>query len=140
MKELVGERAKEKISDILEAKPLLANFKEILLNKLSDRLPPWASLPNLSYYWISPKKGDILKVNVEELLRKGQIQKSLSSCAVPTLLTPNKGGSWWVYKDSCAINKITMGYKFSISQLDDIFDQLHGASSLTKINFRSGYH
>jgi hypothetical protein len=40
MKELVGERAKEKISDILEAKPLLANFKEILLNKLSDRLPP----------------------------------------------------------------------------------------------------
>ena len=41
--------------------------------------------------------------------------------------------------DSMTINKITIGYKFLISMLDDKLDQLSGAIIFSKIDLRGGY-
>ena len=35
---------------------------------------------------------------------------------------------------------MTIKNKYPLSRIDDIFDQLQGASSFSKINLRSGYH
>ena len=38
------------------------------------------------------------------------------------------------------MNKVTIKNKYTIPKIDDLFDQLQGASHFSKIEFRSGYH
>ena len=42
--------------------------------------------------------------------------------------------------DYWQLNKITIKNKYPLPRIDDLFDQLQGASVFSKINLRSDYH
>eukprot|EP00257_Ricinus_communis_P027859 XP_025015273.1 uncharacterized protein LOC112536688 [Ricinus communis] len=77
-------------------------------NEHAIDLIPGAPLPNKAAYRCNPEQAKELQRQVEELIEKGYVRESLSSCAVPALLMPKKEGTWRMCINSRAINNITI--------------------------------
>ena len=131
---------------------LLQEFEDVFPDEVPDGLPPirgiehqidfvpGASIPNRPAYRSNPEETKELQRQVSELMKKGHVRESMSPCAVPVLLVPKKDGTWRMCVDCRAINNITVKYRHPIPRLDDMLDELHGASVFSKIDFNSGYH
>ncbi|TYK18897.1 pol protein [Cucumis melo var. makuwa] len=81
-----------------------------------------------------------LKVQLQELLDKGFIWPSVSPWGAPVLFVKMKDGSMRLCIDYRELNKVTVKNKYPLSRIDDLFDQLQGATVFSKIDLRSGYH
>ena len=77
---------------------------------------------------------------LQELLDKGFICPSSSLWGAPILFVKKKDGLMRMCIDYRELNKRTVKNKYPLPRIDDLFDQLQGASYFSKIDLRSGYH
>ncbi|GJP40450.1 hypothetical protein CLOM_g132 [Closterium sp. NIES-68] len=143
-----GEKASETPEKIKE---LLKEFQDILPDDLPNELPPYrthqheiveepGSKPTFrAPYRLSPTELTDMKKQIEYLLAKGLIRPSTSPYGAPVLFTPKPDGSLRMCIDYRALNKQTIKNKYPIPRIDDLLDQLRGATVFSKLDLRSGY-
>jgi hypothetical protein len=105
---------------------------------LIDLLPgtgPIAKRP----YPMSTDELKELKKQLAEQLGKGFIRESSSSWGAPVLFVEKKDKSQRLVMDYRSLNEVTIKNKYPLPRINDLFDQLEGASVFSKIGLRSGY-
>ncbi|KAL0447298.1 UNVERIFIED_CONTAM: Transposon Ty3-I Gag-Pol polyprotein, partial [Sesamum latifolium] len=100
---------------------------------------PGAAPISIAPYRMAPSELKELKKQLEELLDKGFIRPSISPWGAPVLFVKKKDGSMRLCIDYRQLNRITIKNKYPLPQIDDLLDQLKGATVFSKIDLRSGY-
>ncbi|KAL0437737.1 UNVERIFIED_CONTAM: Transposon Ty3-G Gag-Pol polyprotein [Sesamum radiatum] len=93
----------------------------------------------IATYRMAPVELQELKKQVEELLDKEFIRPSTSPWGAPLLFMKKKDGSMRLCVDYHQLNRVTVKNKHPLPRIDDLLDQLKGATTFSKIDLRSGY-
>ena len=104
-----------------------------------DLIPDAAPISKAPYR-MAPAELKELKEQLQGLLDSGFIRPSVSPWGAPVLFVKKKDGSMRLCIDYRELNRITVRNRYPLPRIDDLFDQLQGAKSFSKIDLRSGYH
>jgi hypothetical protein len=81
-----------------------------------------------------------LKKQIAELQAKGFIRPNSSPWGAPVLFVEKKDGTQRMCVDYESLNEVSIKNKCPLPRIEDLFDQMKGASVFSKIDLRSGYH
>ncbi|KAA3473766.1 DNA/RNA polymerases superfamily protein [Gossypium australe] len=79
-----------------------------------------------------------LKSQLQELTDRGFERPSFSTWGAPVLFVKKKDGSMRMCIDYRQLNKVTIKNKYPFPRIDDLFDQLKGATVFSNVDLRSG--
>ncbi|GJY29120.1 putative reverse transcriptase domain-containing protein [Tanacetum coccineum] len=91
-------------------------------------------------YRLAPSEMQELSDQLQELADRGFIRPSTSPWGAAVLFVKKKDGSFRMGIDYRELNKLTIKNRYPLPMIDDLFDQLQGSSTYSKIDLRSGYH
>jgi hypothetical protein len=135
----------------LEDHPILREYRDVFpeevlglplrrgIDFLIELAPGAVPVSRTPYRMTTPKLVE-LKLQLKEMMDKGYIRPSVSPWGAPTLFLKNKYGTLRLCIDYRKLNKTTIKNKYLLPRIDDLFDQLGGASIFSKIGLRSRYH
>ncbi|KAL0536814.1 hypothetical protein IC582_025776 [Cucumis melo] len=148
-----GSRSLPQVVSAMRASKLLSQGTWSILASMVDTREVDVSLSSDAVSWsmdtvpisraphrMAPAELKELKVQLQELLDKGFIRPSVSPWCAPVLFVKKKDGSMRLCIDYRELNKVTVKNRYPLPRIDDLFDQLQGATVFSKIDFRSGYH
>ncbi|PKA50671.1 RNA-directed DNA polymerase like [Apostasia shenzhenica] len=108
--------------------------------KFSIELVPETGPISKAPYRIATAELLELKTQIQEMLDKKYIHPSKSPWGAPVLFVKKKDGSLRMCIDFRELNRVTVKNKYPLPRIDDLFDQLQGASVFSKIDLRSRYY
>lgn len=108
---------------------------EFLINVIPGTTPI-----SIAPYRMAPAELKELKIQLEDLEKKGFIWPSVSPWGAPALFFQKKDGSMRLCIDYRKLNQVTIKNKYPLPRIDDLLDQLRGSKSFSKIDLRIGYH
>lgn len=136
---------------LFQSVPIVREFPEVFSDDLPG-IPPEREIDfgidlipdtrpiSIPPYRMAPAELKELKEQLKDLLEKGFIRPSVSPWGAPVLFVRKKDGSLRMCIDYRQLNKVTITNKYPLPRIDDLFDQLQGATCFSKIDLRSGYH
>ncbi|KAJ0957077.1 putative nucleotidyltransferase, Ribonuclease H [Helianthus annuus] len=147
MAQVTIDEPKPRIEDI----PVISEYPKVFPEELPGLPPdrqvefridiiPGAAPVARAPYRLAPTEMKELRTQLDELLAKGFIRPSSSPWGAPILFVKKKDGSMRLCIDYRELNKVTIKNRYPLPRIDDLFDQLQGASYFSKIDLRSGYH
>ena len=74
------------------------------------------------------------------MLDKGYINPSVLPWGAPMFFVKKKDNTLRLCIDYRQLNKVTIKNMYPLPQIDDLFDQLKGATMFSNIDLRLGYH
>jgi hypothetical protein len=104
--------------------------------ELLSRTPPISKRP----YRMPVNEFVELKKQIAKLQAKWFIHPSSSPWGAPVLFVEKKDGTQWIYVDYHSLNEVTIKNKYPLLRIEDLFDQMKGASIFCKIDLRLGYY
>ncbi|TYK28809.1 ty3-gypsy retrotransposon protein [Cucumis melo var. makuwa] len=135
----------------LSSEPVVRDYPNVFPKELSD-LPPHREIEfaielesgtvpiSRAPYRMALAELKELKVQLQEMLDKGFIRPSVPPWGAPVLFVKKKDGSMRLWIDYRELNKVTVKNRYPLPRIEDLFDQLQGATMFSKIDLRSGYH
>ena len=134
-------KARPSVFDILT----VSDFPDVFSEELPELPPhreiefainvvPGATPTSITRYRMAPLELKELKLQLQELLEKGFIRPSVSPWGAPVLFVNKKNGTLRLCIDYRQLNKLTIKNKYPLPRIDDLFDQLKGASIFSKID------
>jgi hypothetical protein len=127
----------------------VCDYPDVFLDELSGMPPerdigfcidliPGTQPISIAPYLLAQPFQEELKKQLDDLLSKGLIQKSVSKWGAPVLFTAKKDHTWRMCIDYRGLNRVTIKNKYPLPRIEDLFDQLKGAKIFSKIDFQSG--
>ena len=138
---------RKKAEPILSYIPTVCDYPSVFLEELPGLPPqreiefaikPGATLTFITPYRMAPMELKELKLQLKELLEKGFIRLSVSPWGASVLFVKKKDGTLQLCVDYRQLNKMTVKNKYLLPRIDDLFDQLKGASVFSMIDLRFG--
>jgi hypothetical protein len=135
----------------LEDHPIFREYKDMFPKEVlglpprrdidfSIELAPGAVPTSRTSYRMSMQELVELKLQLKEMIEKGDIRPSVSPWGEPVLFLKKKYGTLRLCIDYRQLNKTTIKNKYPLPRINDLFDQLGGDSIFSKIELRSGCH
>jgi hypothetical protein len=121
----------------LEELPGMPPYREVEF--VIDPLPGTAPISKQPYR-MSVEELKKLKKQLTELQEAGYIHPSSSLWGALILFIHKKDGLRGICVDYRTLNDVAVKNKYPLSRIEDLFDQMRGASVFSKIGLRPGYH
>jgi hypothetical protein len=132
------------VSDILiEFADVFAEPTGLPPSKACDHTIPiqeGSNPPNVRPYRMPHKQKNIVEELVQKMLKNNEIRLSNSPYSSPAILVKKKDMTWRLCVDYRQLNNLTIKNKFPIPVIEDLLDELQGATLFSKIDLRSSYH